>query len=112
MSMLGIVGMRAGLHFGPGGAQARIAQAFQANFGSVVADDGVIAEHLKKFAAAFGSRSKFGFVGKFFEKSNLLRERTLHEGVLVFGFAAGVEPVEAAFESNLRGGSLTKAVFY
>src|ERR1700747_1128662 len=106
MSMLGIVRMRAGLHFGPGGAQARIAQTFQANFGGVVADDGVIAKHLKKFAATFGSRSKFGFVSKLFEKINLLRERTLQKGVLVFGFAAGVEPVEAGFELNLRGGSV------
>ena len=111
MGVFAIVGMGAAGHFGPGSAQTGIAESFEAEFGGVVANDGVVAEKVEEFAAAFGAGSKFGFIGKLFEKSGLLRGGDIEEKVLVFGFAAGVEPFEAAGEGDLFGSAAAEGFF-
>src|SRR5215469_6153653 len=111
MRVLGIVGMRAAGHLRPGSAQARITEGFEADLGGVVADDRVVAKELEEFAAAFGVRRKFGFVGEVFEKSSLLSGSAVEEDLLVFGFAVRIEPAEAAGESDLGGGATAKRFF-
>src|SRR5262249_35742140 len=108
----GVVGMRAGLHLGPERTQPRIAERFKADFRSVVADYGVIAQHLEEFAAAFGGGCEFGLIGELFEQGHLLLARAIHEFAFVFGSAAGIEPVQSAYEPDLRSGSLSQPLFH
>lgn len=72
VGVFGIVGVRAAGHFGRSCTQSGIAEAFGSNFGSVVADNGVVAKELKEFTATFGGGSVFGLVGELFEQHGLL----------------------------------------
>ncbi len=94
MNVFRIVGMSAAGHFRPNGAQAGITEALESNFGGVVTDDGVIAEHLEKFAAGFGGRLEFGFVGEAFEEALLLIRAALQKFMTEFGLASRIDPMQ------------------
>src|SRR5258708_33148369 len=93
MRMFGIVGMRAAWHFGPGGAQAGIAERFQSDLGGVVADDGVIAHHLKEFAPGFGGGVEVRLIREHCEETLLLVRAAVQKLLAKFRGALCVDPI-------------------
>ena len=77
--MLGIIGVGTSRHRRPRHLQTRIAEAFEANPGRVIADYRIVPHHLKERAPTLGPRGELGAVRELFEQAVLLLRRAVKE---------------------------------